>query len=126
MADQVRIDAAELQEAWTLLPRDDRVEGFRLLPPDEAEEFFLDLPAADQYELIIGFRPGERRLWLRLLPPDDAADVIQAADEDERVALLDLLDAATRREVNALLAYAEDEAGGLMSSRFARVRPDMT
>src|SRR5690606_17789936 len=33
---------------------------------------------------------------------------------------------ATRREVSVLLAYAEDEAGGLMSSRFARVRPDMT
>jgi magnesium transporter len=28
--------------------------------------------------------------------------------------------------VNALLAYAEDEAGGLMNPRFARVRPEMT
>jgi magnesium transporter len=28
--------------------------------------------------------------------------------------------------VSALLAYAEDEAGGLMNPRFARVRPDMT
>ena len=31
-----------------------------------------------------------------------------------------------RREVSALLAYAEDDAGGLMSPRFARVRPDQT
>ncbi len=30
------------------------------------------------------------------------------------------------REVGALLAYAEDEAGGLMNPRFARLRPDMT
>ena len=28
--------------------------------------------------------------------------------------------------MSALLAYAEDEAGGLMNPRFARVRPDMT
>ncbi len=28
--------------------------------------------------------------------------------------------------MNALLAYAEDDAGGLMNPRFARVRPDMT
>ena len=83
MDEQVRIDAAELHEAWNLLPRDDRVEGFRLLSPDEAEEFFLDLPAADQYELIMGMRQGERRLWLRLLPPDDAVDVVQEADEEE-------------------------------------------
>jgi magnesium transporter len=126
MAEQIRLDAAELQEAWSLLPRDDRVEGFRLLSPDEAEEFFLDLPAVDQYELILGMRQGERRIWLRLLPPDDAVDLLQEADEEERGGLLELIDPATRREVNALLAYAEDEAGGLMSSRFARVRPDMT
>jgi Mg/Co/Ni transporter MgtE len=31
----------------------------------------------------------------------------------------------TRREVNALLAYKEDAAGGLMNPRFARLRPDM-
>ena len=37
-----------------------------------------------------------------------------------------LLDEATRTEVKALTAYAEDEAGGLMSPRFARVRPEMT
>jgi magnesium transporter len=119
-------NAEELQEAWSLLPRDDRVEGFRLLTPDEAEEFFVDLPASDQCELVMGLRPGERRLWLRLLAPDDAADLIQTADDEDRTQLLNLLDLATRREVTALLAYEEDEAGGLMSSRFARVRPDMT
>jgi magnesium transporter len=124
--DQTRPDADELREAWSLLPRDDRAEGFRLLPPPEAEEFFLDLTALDQYELITALSQSERRLWLRLLAPDDAADVIQQADEDEREPLLRLLDNSTRREVNALLAYEEDEAGGLMSSRFARVRPDMT
>ncbi len=34
--------------------------------------------------------------------------------------------ANARNEVKALLAYAEDEAGGLMNPRFARLRPDMT
>src|SRR5262249_50662882 len=62
----------------------------------------------------------------RMLAPDDAADVIQAAPEDMRSELLGLLDDVTRRDVTALLAYAEDKAGGLMSPRFARARPDMT
>jgi magnesium transporter len=125
MMAETLLNADELHDAWTLLPRDERVEGFRLLPADEAEEFFLDLDASEQYDLIIGLRRAEQRLWLRLLPPDDAADLIQEADEDERPALLELIDSQTRREVTALLAYEEDEAGGLMSSRFARVRPDM-
>jgi magnesium transporter len=37
-----------------------------------------------------------------------------------------MLDEASRREVSVLLAYAEDEAGGLMNPRYARVRPEMT
>ena len=125
MAEQI-LNADELREAWSLLPPDDRVEGFRLLDTDEAEEFFLDLNAKDQYELVSRLRPAEQRLWLRLLPPDDAADLLQQAEDEERPALLELIDTQTRREVNALLAYEEDEAGGLMSSRFSRVRPDMS
>ncbi|MGQ0815958.1 MAG: magnesium transporter [Gemmatimonadota bacterium] len=120
-----KLDADELTEAWSLLSREDRAAGFRLLAPGDAEEFFLDLTAADQFDLLTALSPNERRLWLRLLAPDDAADLIQQAEEDDRKQLLDLLDDSTRREVYALLAYEEDEAGGLMSSRFARVRADM-
>ena len=61
------------------------------------------------------------------LPPDDAADLIQEAPRGRSAsALLALLDEPTRKEVTALLAYAEDEAGGLMNPRYARLRPDMT
>jgi magnesium transporter len=70
--------------------------------------------------------PGERRLWMRLLAPDDAADVIQEVSVEKREALLDVLDDVTRREVKGLLDYAEDEAGGLMNTRYSRLRPDMT
>jgi magnesium transporter len=63
---------------------------------------------------------------VRLLAPDDAADLLQNADAEDRDKLLACLDDPTRKEVTALMAYAEDEAGGLMNPRFARVRPDMT
>jgi len=62
---------------------------------------------------------------MRLLAPDDAADVLQEIEPELRDEIVKLLDDATRREVRALMAYAEDDAGGLMSPRFARVRPDM-
>jgi magnesium transporter len=48
---------------------------------------------------------------------------VQEAPRDEWPDLLALLDEPTRREVSALLAYAEDDAGGLMTPRYARVRP---
>jgi len=119
------LTAAELQEAWQVLSPDERVEGLRVLPHAEAEDFLLALPARDQAELILSTSAHERRSWMRLMPPDDAADVIQEAPEEERDNLLALLDDPTRKEVAALLAYAEDDAGGLMSPRFARLRPDM-
>jgi magnesium transporter len=118
--------SSDLQETWPLLPPGDRLDGFTLLSRAEAEEFFLSLSARDQAELLLALPLKERRLWIRLLAPDDAADVIQATPAEERGRLLALLDDTTRTEVTALLAYAEDEAGGLMNPRYARVRPDMS
>jgi magnesium transporter len=118
--------AVSLWEEWPTLSDEERLDRFRALPREEADEFFLSLAPIEQASLILLLAPGERRLWFRLLPPDDAADLIQEAPPEERSQFLDLLDDATRTEVRALLAYAEDDAGGLMNPRFARLRPEMT
>lgn len=116
----------ELRDAWPVLDPAERNEGFHLLPRDEAEDFFFSLPTGGQASLLESMPTRERRTWLRLMPPDDVADVLPEFPVDHRPDLLAQLDDTTRREVNALLAYAEDEAGGLMNPRFARVRPEMT
>ncbi|TWT42261.1 Magnesium transporter MgtE [Phycisphaerae bacterium RAS1] len=116
----------ELLSAWPLLDDEDRVGGFRMLGQQDAEDLFLHLDTGAAADLILALPGSERRLWIRLLPPDDAADLIQAVPAEQREALLTLLDDATRGEVNALLAYAEDEAGGLMNPRYARLRPEMS
>lgn len=126
MNERTSIDSDELREAWWLLPLDERLEGFRLLDADQANDFFFDLDPRDQAELLLTLPNAERRFWIRSLEPDDAVDLIQELEDDDRHQLLSVLDDTTRREVTVLLAYKEDEAGGLMSSRFARLRPDMT
>jgi magnesium transporter len=120
------LDSDELRDAWPFLDLSERSDGLQLLPREEAEAFFIASSAADAAALLLHWRPGNRRQWMRLLEPDDAADVIQAVDEAHRSMLLGLLDEPTRIEVMALLAYAEDQAGGLMSTRYARLRPQMT
>ncbi|MBX3157047.1 MAG: magnesium transporter [Deltaproteobacteria bacterium] len=116
----------ELRDAWPLLDAGERADGLRVLSHEDSEEFFVALPAADQAALLAHFRRGQRRHWIRLLEPDDVVDVIQAAGESHRHELLSHLDAPTHKEVMGLLAYEEDEAGGLMSPRYARLRPQMT
>lgn len=124
--DATTVSSEELHEAWRLLTPEERVESFGFLSTEEAQDFFLEMRPADQLLIVRQSPPGLRRSWLRLLPPDDAADLLQEAEPEERSELMGLLDPTTRREVNALLAYAEDDAGGLMSPRYARLRPDMT
>jgi magnesium transporter len=120
------LTAADLREIWSILSLDERVQGFRVLPREEAEALLFGLTGSDLSQLVLGLKASDRRYWIRLLPPDDIADLIQGAPADEREGLLVLLDERTRHEVNALLAYSEDEAGGLMNPRYARVRPDVT
>lgn len=121
-----QLSAEELEEAWQILSTEDRVEGFELLSREDAEEFLLNLSPYEQAMLLASLPLVERRLWMRSYEPDDAADLLQEAPAELRDELLSLLDELARREVRALLAYAEDEAGGLMSPRYSRVRPDMT
>jgi len=118
--------ADDLREIWGFANHDEKVEGFRSLAPFEAEEFFLSLDTRAQSELMTALPANERQLWMRQLPPDDAADLLQVVPAELRDDLLRLLDEPTRREVSALLTYAEDEAGGLMSPRYVRLRPDMS
>ncbi len=120
------LSRAELLDAWTCLSDSERQEGFQLLPRSEQEELFLSLKTRDEINLLSRMAPGETRSWIRLLAPDDAANVLQRCSAELRKQLLEQLDEPARIEVRALLAYEQDRAGGLMNPRFVRVRPEMT
>ena len=114
-----------LFDRWPELLPEDRLKEFLALKPQESEELFTSLGARDQASLLLQLPIEDRRSWMRQLAPDDAADVIQEFSVEDRNVFIPLLDRVTRREVMGLLAYAEDEAGGLMSPRYVRLRPDM-
>ncbi len=123
---QTESTASDLIHDWSSLSLKKRLQAFNQLPRGLTDNVFLALGTTDQLELIEHLPENEQRIWLRLLPPDDAADLIQLVPEAKRPKLLAELDDTGRKEVSALLAYKEDVAGGLMSPRFARVRPDMS
>ncbi len=118
--------SSDLLERWPSLSAKDRYDLFQQLPRGETDDFFLNLPASDQAALLETMPRPEWRLWLRALAPDDAADLVQTFPAAEREEILSDLDESTRNEVCGLLAYKEDVAGGRMSPRFARVRPEST
>ncbi len=116
----------ELLEVWPALPHEERSSSFAELDHAQKEDLFLRLEPPMQLELLREISKEERKLWLRLLAPDDTADLIQASEAyEEKEELLNLVSRPMRLDVKALLAYKEDVAGGLMSPRFARLRPGM-
>src|SRR3989338_3299157 len=90
------------------------------------DDQFLNMSTSEQRDYLRDLPDVQKRSWLRLLAPDDAADLIQLLSKEDREAYLDLIDDATRLEILGLMAYAEDKAGGLMSSRYVRLRPEMS
>lgn len=116
----------DLHALWSDSSLPQRISSFREMPLVKAQEFFHELSTHNQHEIIAHLPEGEQAVWLRILDPDDAADLLQECDSDERAHLMQLLDHVTRAEVQALLSYREDVAGGLMSPRFARVPPYLT
>ncbi|MBL9089451.1 MAG: magnesium transporter [Planctomycetia bacterium] len=115
-----------VRDSWPAYDDDDRVAAFRSMSRPEAEDFFLDVRAQDQAWILRALRPDERRSWIRLLAPDDVADLLQAIPAEERPAYVALLDETTQKDVAGLLAFAEDDAGGLMHPRYVRIRPDLS
>src|SRR6185436_5980089 len=103
--DQYEFNQQALLESWDTLSPEDRVAAFGQIPRAFADDFFLALNPRDQANLICLLPVGERRIWMRLLAPDDATDVIQECPEEERPELLSMLDESALREVLALMAY---------------------
>jgi magnesium transporter len=60
------------------------------------------------------------------MAPDEAADLLAALPRERRLSLLKLMQRAEADEVRELLKYDEDTAGGLMTTEYLAVDPNMT
>jgi Mg/Co/Ni transporter MgtE len=88
--------ADELLDLWPTLPRAQQVDRFEALPRELMDNFFLGLDARAQSSLLLSLPEGERRLCMRLVAPDEAADIIQETPKQTQQHLLELLDHKTK------------------------------
>jgi magnesium transporter len=119
-------DINTLKAHWSELDLESRREHFFKLNRADQEDLFLGLGPDEQIELVMSRPQIEKRGWVRMLALDDAADFVQHLPAEDRQEVLSLLDPVNRQEVMGLMAYAEDEAGGVMNPRYIRLRPDMS
>lgn len=121
-----RLTLEQVREVWYTSTPEQRVDMFRGLGLADSEELFHELNAGDKSQIITEVSPRDQRVLLGMLESDEIADVIQHASDDRRAELLTRLATAKRSEVSALLAYAEDVAGGLMNPSYVSLRESMT
>jgi magnesium transporter len=63
---------------------------------------------------------------LEEMEPDEAADLLAELPEKRSRELLALMDTEEAADVRLLLTYPEDSAGGIMTTQYAWVEPDLT
>jgi magnesium transporter len=89
------------------------------LPQEQAGAVLPELESTHRADLLEGVSPHEIAGLVDHLDTDDAADVLADVDEDVAEAVLPHLEDA--EEVEALMAYGEETAGGLMATEFVAV-----
>ena len=70
--------------------------------------------------------PPAAALILREMATDDATDIIADLPDDQASQILESIDAEDKAEVETLLEYEEDSAGGLMQLELISARPNET
>lgn len=63
---------------------------------------------------------------LEEMSPDEAADLLAELPKDRSEDLLELMEDDEAKDVRKLLSYPEDSAGGLMTTEYAAVLPNLT
>ncbi len=95
---------------------------FAVLDPDTASETIRNVHEQTQGLLVERLSDARISAVIERLDSDDATDLLSELPEDRRKLLLDRASPETSRDVQELLTYAEDTAGGIMKTEVAAVR----
>lgn len=105
-----------------------RAEGSKLLESLDAKTVADTLEEVEtdfQASLVEGMPDEKIVTVLEEMAPDVAADLLAELPEERSEELLSLMEDEEAKDVRKLLAYPEDSAGGIMTTEFISVSPDL-
>jgi magnesium transporter len=96
------------------------------LGDEKIADTLMELETDFQAEVLESF-PEERAADIvEEMEPDEAADLLNELEPQKRQAVLNLMEQEERQDVEELLAHEKDTAGGLMTTNYVSVPPDIT
>lgn len=108
-----------------LAPRD-RAGVLASLDNEAAADVFEEMEPETQVEVLGALDPARAADILEEMSPDDAADLVADLDQDTRDEILSLMEQDEVEEVQELLGYPEDSAGGIMTTEFIALEDHLT
>lgn len=118
--------AADMAAALHELPGKRRIEIARALDDDRLADVLEELPQADQISILGTLEPERAADVLEEMGPDDAADLLHDLPDEQASRLLALMEPQEAAPVRQLLTYADDTAGGMMTSEPVILPPSAT
>ena len=116
-------DVADLIEH---LDPDERFYIFELLEPEGAGEILVEIEPPVQEHLLNRLDNEVISEIVHGLDSDDAADLVGDLPEERAKEIIGTLNDDVSEEIEKLLPYPEDTAGGIMALEFVAVRDDST
>lgn len=117
------VEIARLAEAFSYQHGAEIVES---LDDETAAETLEEMAATRQAQILADMDEERAADILERMSPDEAADVLGDLPEDKAEDLLNRMEDEEQSEVAELLTYADDTAGGLMTTEFVTLPRDLT
>jgi magnesium transporter len=114
------LEPADLADVLSQLNDDERVAVVQALPPELSGQALIEMPyEAHAEETLAALAPSQAAEIVDELDDDDAADLLgELRPEDAERILMQVED---RADVDALLRYDEETAGGIMTTHMVTV-----
>jgi magnesium transporter len=108
-----------------LAPRD-RAGVLASMNDEAVADAIEEMEPETQVEVLEDLEPSRAADILEEMSPDDAADLVADLSETARDEILALMERDEAAEVQELLGYPEDTAGGIMTTEFVSVPEQLT
>ena len=121
-----RLDDVQIASQLDNLDYADQKQVLQLLTAERRPEIISSMREESAGPLLAQLAPQEAALLLDELEADDAVDILQHVGQSGLRKILEQLDKDDVDEIEELLAYDQNTAGGIMSPHYFRVAPEAT